>query len=171
MLQNSIQMELLFVTPIDLYAFFHAMWSTHLLVSHLSVFSSCGPIDELSPWVINEGQRSTPHSLASQRPGYSQLKAYRMAFPATFLPISKGAYLRISLVRLRLCLRPDPLGANAITLDSLPHASHCTEHSRFLFSLPCVPSQSSRFSDSFPGKHSVASHKPTANRRCHSCGR
>lgn len=38
-----------------------------------------------------------------------------------FLSISNAACLRMSLARLRLCLRPDPPGAAAITLDSLPH--------------------------------------------------
>lgn len=40
-----------------------------------------------------------------------------------FLSISNAACLRMSLARLRLCLRPDPPGATAITLDSLPHCT------------------------------------------------
>lgn len=33
---------------------------------------------------------------------------YPMAFLSAFLSISKGVCLRMSLARLRLCLRPDP---------------------------------------------------------------
>lgn len=80
------------------------------------------PIDKLSPCLINEGKRAVNTvsfymtrgqvlDLGPWPPETVNIKTYRVAFPGpAFLSISKGAYLRISLVRLRLCLRPDPLG-------------------------------------------------------------
>lgn len=86
------------------------------MIQPSSVYS-CGLTDKLSPCLIDGEQQSTliPYHdkgevLNLQCLGYSQHKTYQMTFLPAFLSISKGAYLRISLVRLRLCLHPDPLG-------------------------------------------------------------
>lgn len=50
---------------------------------------------------------------------------YPMAFLAAFLSISKGVCLRMSLARLRLCLRPDPPGGGRSSNNSgLPPTLH-----------------------------------------------